>query len=66
MPELNFSYDAQRDVLTIEGNKFSGDFFRFFRQNNEGRAFMLERVNDGDIWIRVLEVFPVPENQPVN
>lgn len=29
-PPLNFSYDQSTDLITIEGIKYSGDFFRMF------------------------------------
>jgi hypothetical protein len=29
-PPLNFSYDQAADIITIEGIKYSGDFFRMF------------------------------------
>ncbi len=66
MPDLSFSYDAQRDELTVEGNKWSGDFFRFFQGRNVGKAFVLDQAENGSVWIRELEIFPLPENRSIN
>lgn len=52
---LRFSYDAMRDVLTIEGTDFSGGFFRTLGADgiNVGVPFVIVR-RDGAITIRVL------------
>lgn len=34
MKPLEFSYDATKDWMTIEGITFTGDFFRSFSQPN--------------------------------
>lgn len=31
MPKLTFSYDEDRDILTVEGIPFSGDYFRVIK-----------------------------------
>jgi hypothetical protein len=59
MPALQFSYDVERDVLTVEGNKFAGHFFRFFQAPNIGKAFVLEKLEAGEVIIRVLDMFPL-------
>ena len=66
MTELNFSYDGTRDQLTIEGNIFSGDFFRFFQPRSVGRAFVIDKIADGSIWIRELEFYPLEVNGRIN
>jgi len=52
---LKFSYAGYPvDVFTIEGNKFSGDVFRFFGAAlNVGKLFRLVSVEDGVITIKV-------------
>lgn len=30
---LDFSYDRARDILTVEGIKYSGEFFRCFAES---------------------------------
>lgn len=40
-PPLNITYDDRRDVVTIGGQRFAGDFFRQFDlTNSEGRVVM--------------------------
>jgi hypothetical protein len=48
---LKFEYDSVRDVLTVEGNRFAGEFFRFFRPVNENQVFRLTKAADGLIQI---------------
>ena len=42
------------DVLNVNGNRFSGDFFRFFTPENAGKYFRLERLENGDITIETI------------
>jgi len=47
-PPLNITYDERRDVVTIAGQRFAGDFFRQFDLTNEGRVvFALFRDHRG-------------------
>ena len=56
MAPLNFKYDAIQDVMTIEGNRFSGDFFRYFNMTSPQAIFrMLENSNGNIVIERVLE-----------
>ena len=57
LTKLRFSYDPVEDVLTVEGNRFSGDFFRFFAGYEElkGKLFQLVRRDpNGEITIKVV------------
>lgn len=57
MERLSFSYDQTRDEMTIEGNRFSGDFFRAFNDMECGQTFRFLRRDDvgKTIWIERLE-----------
>jgi hypothetical protein len=53
---LNFKYDAISDVMTIEGNRFSGDFFRYFNMTSPQAVFRIVEIANGNITIeKVLE-----------
>ena len=52
---LQFEYDLLRDALTVEGVKFSGDFFRFFAMPNEGALFRIIRQQDGEVVVQTVE-----------
>jgi hypothetical protein len=54
---LEFSYDETRDQMTIEGRKYSADFFRFFADHNDGRLFRFVSSNDdGVVTIQTLDL----------
>ena len=59
---LNFSYEAEEDVMIIEGIKYSGDFFRFMAISGPSdQAFRIkERNEDG---VLVLEKVPLAPTQ---
>lgn len=48
MPDLNYSYDRDSDIITIEGIRYSGDFFRSWAPSGlpEGRLFQIGRRAD--------------------
>ena len=52
-PPLNITYDERRDIVTIAGQPFSGDFFRQFGlTSSEGRiVFTLFRDQRGVVRI---------------
>ncbi len=49
--KLQFEYDEEKDVMTIEGMKYSGDFFRIFLSEglDIGESFVLAKQEDGII-----------------
>jgi len=47
---LDYEYDTRIDVMTIEGVRYSGDFFRLFAAPPEGVHLAMER-RDGTIII---------------
>ena len=52
MSELAVFYDPERDVLTVEGEKYSGELFREMAQTQKGFVsgpFSLTRGVDGAI-----------------
>lgn len=55
MAELSFSYDANKDLVTVEGMKYSGDFFRNYARENylpTGILFTITKRGDGVVWIK--------------
>lgn len=54
-PSLDFTYDKDRDVITIEGQEYSGEIFRQFGQRGlaTGSLFSFERTGNS-IAIRVV------------
>ncbi len=47
---LNFDYDSERDVLTIEGVKYAGEYFRFLGHSPApGVIFKIVERKDGVI-----------------
>jgi len=51
---LSFSYDAEKDWLTVEGVKYSGDFFRCFTMPNPLALYRIMK----DEWgaVNVMEI----------
>lgn len=45
--ELEFHYDKIRDVLTVAGVQYSGQFFRSFSCPNPTKLYRIEK--DGDV-----------------
>jgi hypothetical protein len=43
---LNVSYDAEGDVLTVSGVKYSGDFFRAFCEPDRQKFYSFVRTGD--------------------
>jgi len=73
MSKLNYTYDAERDVLTVEGIHYAGDMFREFgirethpsrllRIVNRAGVLELKVAHDPDLAIR----FEQAVNQPRN
>jgi hypothetical protein len=58
--KLNFEYNPITDEITIEGNRFSGDFFRWFNVSKPGQVFRLVTVERGNITIEALREGPAP------
>jgi hypothetical protein len=54
MADLNFEYDKEIDVITIEGVKYSGDFFRFFANPPRDCAFKIVSNDNGHLVIKEL------------
>ena len=47
---LHYQYDKEHDVLTVEGQQFSGDFFRQFALVGEkGVTVTMQRMKNGVI-----------------
>ena len=46
---LDFSYDKDCDILTVEGKRYSGHFFRFFSEATVGRKFQIVKTKNGAI-----------------
>ena len=54
---LQFEYDEQRDIITIEGVKYAGDVFRTLGLGEIGTYYKLEeRRGDGLIVIHRFDV----------
>jgi hypothetical protein len=57
---LSFSYDGERDVLTVEGMAYSGQLFRAFAGTDDGvglslhTPFIIRRRDDGVIEVALL------------
>jgi hypothetical protein len=49
---LRVDYDASRDVLEVEGIRFSGEFFRTFALPNPEALYSIQRDGDGHVVIR--------------
>ena len=45
MSKLNYNYDAERDVLTVEGIHYAGDMFREFGIRETHPSRLLRIVN---------------------
>jgi hypothetical protein len=60
--KLNFSYDTERDVLTIEGQQYSGELFRAWAEGGlpTDQLFRFIRKEDGSFMIG--KVFLPEEN----
>ena len=48
---LEFSYDAEFDVMTIEGHRYRGEFFRTIAEPEEGALYSYAIEKDGDLRI---------------
>ena len=42
MPELDIKYDGGKDILTIEGIAYSGEYFRTLSRPNPDRLYRIE------------------------
>lgn len=49
-------YDAQRDIYTIQGMRFTGEVFRHFKQS-VGQRFEIESNDEGVIILRTLTAY---------
>jgi hypothetical protein len=57
VPALNFEYDPDRDVLTIEGIKYSGHLFRGFGlETPVGQPVEIVRREDGNVVLRAVNL----------
>lgn len=57
MSTLQFQYDQQTDILTIEGIRYSGEMFRQLGGVlPEGNAFVVEARADGVLCVRDLRL----------
>lgn len=54
--ELNYSYDPYSDVMTIEGQKFSGELLRFLASSPPiGVLFRVISNVDGDCGFEIVD-----------
>jgi hypothetical protein len=53
---LAFSYDADKDCLTVEGVKYSGDFFRMFADPDPAALYRIEKDEYGAVTVVKCEV----------
>jgi hypothetical protein len=52
---LSVDYDMSTDTLTIDGRKYSGEYFRFFQPQNakkDGKLFETFLTESGSVAIR--------------
>jgi hypothetical protein len=54
LAELNFEYDKDADVITIEGVNYSGAFFRFFANPPRDTVFKIIQDDSGSLVIQEL------------
>lgn len=55
--DLSVSYDAVRDVLTVEGVHYSGDLFRQFSIAPPGTFIQIIERRDGNVVLRDVRSF---------
>lgn len=50
---LEFSYDEKEDILTVEGVRYSGDYFRFLaKEPPDPRWFRMKKREDGIVIVQ--------------
>jgi hypothetical protein len=57
-PKLHYKYDKPRDIITIEGTRYSGNFFRTLGAHGPklGAVLQITRRDDGVLWLNELLV----------
>ena len=48
---LQFNYDESKDLLEVEGLKFSGEFFRVFSLPDENSVYSIRRDDNNTVTI---------------
>jgi hypothetical protein len=55
-PKLHYKYDKPNDIITIEGTRYSGNFFRTLGAHGPkiGAVLQITRRDDGVLWLNEL------------